>query len=277
MVNFKKHLFCFGFGYVAEALVPALSLNYKISGTHQNLNKLKENHYLFSEKNIFDLSILNDITHILISIPPKDEGDLVYNLLIQHIKNLPKLEWIGYLSSTSVYGDHQSAWVNEKSRVDYNHILGKNRLIAEEQWINSNLPINIMRLAAIYGKNRSIFDLIKANQTSIIYKKNHFFSRIYIKDLVTMLSMIINSPNIGEIYNIADDHPAPNHEVSSFAYRLLDKDIPNLIDYTEAELSERMKQYYNTSKKIDNTKFKEHYNYKLKFPSYKEGLSDLIQ
>lgn len=276
MVKINKHLFCFGYGYVADALAYMISNNWKISGTHQTKDKLQNGHYYFDGQNIFDLELFNSVTHILISIPPKENGDLVYNKLINHIKNLPKLEWIGYLSSTSVYGDQQSAWVREDSNVDYNNPLGKNRLKAEEQWLKSGLPVNILRLSAIYGKNRSVFESIKANQAIRIYKENHYFSRIYIKDLIEIIMMMMDKHYLGEIYNIADNFPAPNHEVISYACDLLRKEVPELVNYNQANLSERMKLYYSSSKKIDNAKLKKHYNYEFKFPSYKEGLVDLL-
>ena len=272
----KKHLFCFGLCYVAKELRNNLT-SFKISGTHTKIDSLSNNEYLFNNDNIFDTSILEDVTHILISIPPTEYGDIVYIELLKHLKKLKKLSWIGYLSSTSVYGDHQGNWVQENSKLNPNDYLGKNRIIAENQWLRSELPINILRLSGIYGKNRSTFDSIKANRASRIYKENHYFSRIYIKDLVSMIKKIISSPNIGEIYNISDDTPSPNHEVVSFAYKLLNQSPPPIINIEDANLSEMMQHYYNSSKKVDNNKFKKDYNFELEFPSYKQGLTDILK
>jgi nucleoside-diphosphate-sugar epimerase len=265
MVN--KHLFCFGLGYVSTNLANNLP-QWKISGTHTGRREFKANEYDLH----FDKSILDDVTHILISIPPTEDGDLIYLNFYQHLKNLKNLSWIGYLSSTSVYGDHQGLWVNENSKTDPDGVLGKNRLIAEKQWLDSGLPINIFRLAGIYGPGRSVFETIKQGKANRIYKENHYFSRIHVDDIVTMLKASMNNPKPGEIYNIADDSPSPQHEVVEYACKLMGTNPPELIKFEEAKISEGMKQYYNSSKRVDNSKIKATYNLQLKFPSYKEGL-----
>lgn len=273
----KNHLFCFGLGYVAKELKTRLTSSFKVSGTHTTGKNLNDNEYLFNNENVFNTSLLEDVTHILISIPPNEDGDLVYLKLLEHIKKLKNLLWIGYLSSTSVYGDHQGNWVQENSKLNPNDYLGKNRIIAENQWLKSELPINILRLSGIYGKSRSTFDSIKSNRAIRIHKENHYFSRIYIKDLVSMIIKIMSFPKIGEIYNISDNTPSPNHEVVSFAYKLLNQSPPPLINIEDANLSEMMQHYYNSSKKVYNRKFKQDYNFELEFPSYKEGLTDIFK
>ena len=272
----KNHLFCFGLGYVAQALKDQLT-SFKISGTHTKNDNLREDEYLLNSDSSFDTSILDNVTHILLSIPPTEKGDIVYLRFLEDLKKLKNLLWIGYLSSTSVYGDHQGNIVQENSRLDPDNYLGKNRIIAENQWLSSELPVNILRLSGIYGKNRSTFDSIKANRAARIYKENHYFSRIYIKDLVSMIEKILSSPNVGEIYNISDNSPSPNHEVVSFAYNLLNQSPPPIINIEDANLSEMMQHYYNSSKRVDNSKFKKDYNFKLEFPSYKEGLTDILK
>ena len=189
------HLFCFGLGYVTQILIKQLSSQWKISGSHTGKRALKKNEYLFNSEAKFQIDVLDDVTHILISIPPTNEGDTVFLEFEEYIKKLPKLKWVGYFSSTSVYGDHQGEWVNELSETRANDGLGKNRLIAEKQWLESGLPINIFRLASIYGEGRSALEAIKSGRATRIFKENHCFSRIHVKDLAKIVAKVPNGAN----------------------------------------------------------------------------------
>lgn len=269
----NKHLFCFGLGYVAKILANDLG-SYRVSGTHTGKRSFEKDEYLLDSN--FDLKVLDDVTHILLSIPPTEKGDIIYLQLLEYLKGLKNLKWVGYLSSTSVYGNHNGDWVSEESQVDTTNYLGSNRLIAEKQWLNSGLPVNILRLTGIYGKNRSVFDSIKINKAVRVLKDNHYFSRIYIKDLANIIKLVMNNPKIGEIYNVADDMPSPQHEVTEFACGLINQATPKLINFEDAQLSDAMRSYYNSSKRVDNKKLKRDYNIKLDFPSYKDGLKDIL-
>lgn len=270
----KGHLFCFGLGYVAQKLSKEL-IFWEFSGTHRGERELKENEYLFNDEGNLDSSVLKDVTHILISIPPTEQGDLVYNCLYDTIKNLPKLEWLGYISSTSVYGDHGGDWVDENSETRANDFLGLNRLKAEKQWLSTKLPVNIIRMAGIYGPGRSVFDRIKIGNVAPIHKEGHFFSRIHIDDIVMILKKMLKDNSPGEIYNFADDFPCSQHEIVQYAYHLLGKSEPEIIDFKDAELSEAMLHYYMANKRISNHKVKKRYNLELKNPDYKKGLASI--
>ncbi len=270
------YLFCFGLGYAANVIAKDLSPQWKVSGTHTNPDYLKENEYLFNDQISFDNSILDDVTHILISIPPTEQGDPVYLRFADYLKTLKNLQWIGYFSSSSVYGDHQGAWVDELSELKPFESLGKNRLLAEKQWLNSGLPVNILRLTGIYGSGRSVIDTIKAGRATRIVKKNHYFSRIHVQDLAQMTIAIMNNPKIGEIYNLTDDEPAPNHQVVSFACELMNVKPPELMEFDKAKLSEAMANYYLASKRVSNRKIKDDYGVELLFPSYREGLREML-
>lgn len=271
----KGHLFCFGLGYVAQELSKELIL-WEFSGTHRGEREFKENEYLFNDEGILDSSLLKDVTHILISIPPTEQGDLVYNCLYDTIKNLPQLEWLGYISSTSVYGDHGGDWVDENSETRANDFLGLNRLKAEKQWLSTKLPVNIIRMAGIYGPGRSVFDRIKIGNVAPIHKEGHFFSRIHIDDIVLILKKMLKDSSPGEIYNFADDFPCSQREIVQYAYHLLGKSEPEIIDFKDAKLSEAMLHYYMANKRISNHKVKKRYNLELKNPDYKKGLASIF-
>ena len=270
------HLFCFGLGYVSSAIAKELSPQWKVSGSHTGKRKLTSSEYIFNEQVKFDPKALEEVTHILISIPPNAEGDPVFLSFIQDIKQLKNLKWIGYFSSTSVYGDHQGAWVDETSKTDALDPLGKNRLIAEEQWLGSGLPVNIFRLSGIYGPGRSVIETIRAGKAMRIFKENHCFSRIHVRDIVRIICLAMDNPILGEIYNIADDFPSPQHEVVSFGCKLLNVAPPEMVNFAEANLAEGFKHYYASSKKVSNSKVKNIYGLKLIYPSYKEGLISCI-
>jgi nucleoside-diphosphate-sugar epimerase len=276
MVNdMTKHLFCFGLGYTTNYL-KAILPGWKVSGTHSSFNRCSMNEYLFNENNNISIDKLNDVTHILISIPPTEEGDLAFLRFSKYLENLKSLKWIGYFSSTSVYGDHDGDWVNETSKTDPTGILGKNRLLAESQWLSTNLPVVILRLAAIYGPGRSVIDRINNGNATKIFKEGHYFSRIYVKDIALIIKHMMENPKTHEIYNLADDLPCSQHELIDFACDLMKiKSLP-LINFEEAEISAQMKNYYMLNKRIDNNKLKIHYGIKLNFPSYKDGIADLF-
>jgi hypothetical protein len=268
-----KHLFCFGLGYVSSFIINELDQSeWKISGSHTGNREIKSNEYIFNDQTYFDDAILEDVTHILISIPPSEDGDPVFLKYLDKIKRLPRLQWIGYFSSTSVYGDHQGNWVTEESQTDPSNVLGKNRLIAEKQWLNSKLPVHIFRLSAIYGPGRSVIDTIKSGKAMRIFKENHYFSRIHVQDIAQIIKKSFNNKYIGDIFNLADDHPSPQHEMVEYGCSLLGIEPPELINFDQTNLTENLKRYYLSSKKVSNHKVKNLYKIDFIFPDYKKGL-----
>ncbi len=283
----KLKLFCFGFGQVAECFVNKLisekkDLNLSITSrqeTHQiEFNNLKINSYMFN-KDKFDASIklkLEEANHILISVPPVEGKDIVANYFDANLKNIKNCKWITYLSATSVYGDHNGEWVNEKSITKPTSSNGVNRLEAENAWkslsTKNNFPLQIFRLAGIYSNQNNILKRLQLGKLQIVDKKNHFFSRIHVEDIANILFKSIDNFKNNEIYNICDDKPASQIEVAAYGARLLNVAKPNPINLEEVE-GEMLKNFYKDSKKVDNKKMKEFFNYNLKYPTYKEGLS----
>ena len=266
----KKKFFCFGLGYTASYLTDSLEkLNFEVFGT----NRVNKNSYIFNEIERFPKELLNNVTHLLSSIPPGTNGDPAFNYYRDFIRNLPNLEWVGYFSATNVYGDHQGKWVNETSSLnatDYNSI---NRINAEKQWSNF-LQSHIFRLSGIYGKGRSILDTIRTKP--LIDKQDHYFSRIHVEDIANIILKSIESPHPG-IYNVADDLPETSLNVGLYACKLLNIDPPKIIAYEDAMLSDRMREFYSNNKKVDNHKIKEIFNVQLKYPTYQEGLIAINQ
>ena len=217
---------------------------------------------------------LKEADHILVSIPPVKNVDLV-------IKNFSKIiedcspKWITYLSATSVYGDHKGEWVNEKSTTKPTSSNGVARLAAEKSWlslaINKNLPVQIFRLSGIYSNESNILIRLKSGNVKLINKPNNFFSRIHVEDIANILFKSLSNFKIGEIYNISDNKPSSSEEVTLYGTKLLNIDKPKIIEIEEIE-SEMLKNFYKDSKKVNNQKMKSFFNYNLKFPTYIEGL-----
>jgi len=286
----KINIFCFGFGLVAKYFIYNLSKKYELNLATTSREKTQKkkifginyHSYNFLDDN-FDREILSKIKnydHILVSIPPINGVDIV-------IKNFQKIledagiNWITYLSATSVYGDHQGKWVDEKSKLNPSTENGKSRLTAEKKWIEfcskKKFPIQIFRLSGIYSLERNIFERIKSGLQKIANKPNHFFSRIHVEDIANILEITLEQKKIksGEIYNLSDDYPCSNIEVANYAYNLVKISKPKMIEINEIK-SKMLRNFYKDSKKVSNKKIKEVFSYKLKFPTYKEGLSNIF-
>ena len=280
------NIFCFGFGQVAKSFIKKLIIeNYNITLTTTSRNKsskenfkgINHNNYLF-DSNKFDNNLLIELKkadHILVSIPPEKQEDLVVKNFSKFIED-PNIKWITYLSSTSVYGDHKGVWVNESSKTKPTSFNGISRLKAENSWLslqmNKNLSVQIFRLSGIYSNEKNILVRLKLGTAKLINKKDHFFSRIHVQDIANILFKSLSKFKAGEIYNLADDKPSSSEDIILYGAKLLN--IKNLkkIEVYEIE-SEMLKNFYKDSKKVDNKKMKNFFNYKLKYPTYVEGLN----
>lgn len=283
-----EHLLIFGFGYTAQFLTKkAREVNIEVTSTSRNHESLGYIHDFdcevisFSEKSIEQA--LATTTHILISTPPSPEiGDPVLanfsDVLKKHSKNI---QWIGYLSSTSVCGDHKGHWVDESSKSIALGNQGKLRLSAENQWVSfaeeHQIPLNIFRLAGIYGPQRNALVRLKEGKNEAILKEGHFFSRIHVEDIALVIIAAMKNPQNGvTIYNVADDKPAPSHEVDEYAASLLQISSLKKIPYEQAVLSPMAQEFYSHNKRVSNLKLKNALNIQLVYPSYKEGLESLF-
>ena len=280
------NIFCFGFGQIAKNFIKKIQLeNFEINLSTtstkdtciQDINGLNYESFFFNSKS-FDKNLikkLDEADHILISIPPVNGVDLVVKNFSESLNN-SNLKWITYLSATSIYGDHEGKWVDEESKARPTSPNGVARLSSEKSWLSlerdKNLPIQIFRLSGIYSNENNILIRLKSGNVNLINKKNHFFSRIHTEDVANILFKSLTKFKSGEIYNISDDKPSSSEEVTTFAVKLIDVNVPKIIEISEIE-SEMLKNFYKDSKKVSNKKMKNFFNYKLKFPTYVEGLN----
>jgi len=283
----EKKLFCFGYGYTCDYLGHELSEmgGWRVAGSTRDKEKKDELRGRGVEAHIFDQDqpladpalILKDTTHVLISTPPDDSGDPAFNT---HAKDLlarmPNLEWVGYLSTTGVYGDRSGDWVDETSEIRPSTKRGSRRAKAEEQWLslykNEGVPVHIFRLAGIYGPGRSALDSVRAGVARCIHKEGHAFGRIHVEDIVQILLASMASPNPGSIYNVCDSHPAPSHEVILYACELLHRPPPPVVDFEDANLAPITRSFYMDNRRVKNDKIKNELGVTLKYDDFKSGL-----
>ena len=281
----NNKLLSFGHGYSAHALERLLPFDdWKILATTRSLeksnviNNCKVSAFIWPGTDL--VSEIKNATHILLSIPPNMDGDPVFLEYGNTIASSKNLKWIGYLSTTGVYGDHRGGWVDENTPLKPTTERGIKRVLAERQWLElakeSSLPLNIFRLAGIYGLGRGPFSKVLAGTAKRIIKKGQVFSRIHVDDIAQILLASINKPNLTGVYNVCDDLSAPPEDVLSYAAELLKKEIPPEIDFLDADMSEMARSFYAESKRVHNKKIKTDLGVVLKYVNYKEGLNALF-
>jgi nucleoside-diphosphate-sugar epimerase len=274
--------FIFGFGYTANFLAQKLiAQNIPVIGTTRKARNHPQVKLInFNEHEV--ARYLPSATHILISTPPNaEEGDPTvfrFAKLIQ--QQASQLQWMGYLSTTGVYGDHQGAWVDESSVSISPGASGQLRLNAENEWLSlahkHQIPLHIFRLAGIYGLQRNALERILAGKQYSIYKEGHFFSRIHVEDIISIILASINNPNPYSIYNVADDEPTPAHLIDAYACKLLQRPSLPLMPYEIAKLSPMEQEFYTHNRRVANTKIKQELLINLNYSTYREGLTALL-
>jgi nucleoside-diphosphate-sugar epimerase len=274
--SYKRSILIFGLGYVGLYFKTKLEeLGIETVGTKSNSHK--DDVFTFNEDNKLDLSVINKATHILVTIPPINGKDLVLEHHLPDLLASSNLKWIGYLSSTGVYGNHNGNWVTEESELKAQDKDNLDRIAIEKQWAESGLEPVIFRLSGIYGPDRSALDSIISGKFQRIFKEQQFFSRIHVEDIV---QIIINSMELsikGETLNLADDNPSAQYEPYDYVLEKLGLQKPEMVAYDKANLSERMKIFFDSSKKVSNQKLKELLGYKFIYKNYKDGLTKILE
>jgi len=276
----QNKLLIFGYGYTAKALATSLDSNeWSIYGTSRS--KTDDQYCTIIDYAKSEIqTALEDTTHILVSIAPDENGDVVLQYFQDIIRNNKHVKWIGYLSSTGIYGNHDGVWVDETTKTNPSSKRGIQRVLAENQWIDfgkkEEITVNIFRLSGIYGENRNALKQVSLGKARAINKAGQVFSRIHVEDIANIIKYAIKHSAISEIYNLADDYPCSSIEVNNYAASLLKITPPEIIDFESADLSEMAKEFYNDNRRISNQKIKNKLGIKLKHPTYKEGILKLF-
>lgn len=273
-----RRLFVFGLGYVATEIVRQWQiLGFDVVGTHRALkNTATVKHFAFADDTLLDsdgLQALENADAVLICIPPSGVMvDPVYRYYSRVIASSAKLRWLGYLSTTAVYGDHHCNWVSEETQINPQTDRAKARVMAEQQWLNMfPVPAHIFRLSGIYGPGKSALARAE-NNAPVIVKPVHVFNRIHVADIAMALITSIINPTPGEIYNLSDDLPAAGDEVLNYAYELLGKNAPETLAYQDVDFSEMAQEFYSECKRVNADKIKKMLGIEWQYPDYKTGL-----
>lgn len=280
-------LFCFGIGYSAGVLARQLLADgWRVAGTartEEQADRLRGAGIAalpFERGRPLPAGALAGVTHLLSSVPPDDQGDPVLDVHAADIASVEGLRWVGYLSTTGVYGDWRGAWVDETSPLRPSLDRSWRRVYAETGWMDlwrhHGLPVHLFRLAGIYGPGRSAIDNVRQGKAQRIVKRGQVFSRIHVEDLAAVLRASMAKPDPGAIYNVCDDDAAPPQTVVTYACELLGVEPPPEVAYETAQLSAMARSFYVDNKRVRNDRIKEELGVKFKYPTYREGLRAIL-
>jgi nucleoside-diphosphate-sugar epimerase len=277
-----NHILFFGFGFSAQVLARRLA-GWKITGTSRtaegaaSITSQGHTGLVFGEMT----TIPAGVTHIVTSVPPDADGDPVLRKFSSELASRAKdLQWVAYLSTTGVYGDHGGAWVDETTPLTPNTDRGHKRLAAENAWLKLHkthgLPVHLFRLAGIYGPGRNALESVREGTAKRVIREGQIFSRIHVEDIAGILEASINRPNPGQAYNVADDDPCPPQDVITYACELLGVTPPPEIPFGQANLSPMARSFFMDSKRVSNERVKRELSYAFLYPDYRVGLRSLL-
>jgi nucleoside-diphosphate-sugar epimerase len=257
-------LLCLGFGYSARTFAKS----WEAYGTYRREP--------FSTSGVTPVpwgDMPEGITHVLVSAAPDAQGDPSIRV---YTGKLNQVSWIGYLSTTAVYGDHQGGWVDETTPLTPSSERGKWRVQAEQEWLATGLPVQIFRLAGIYGPGRGPFEKVRNGTAQRVIKPGQVFSRIHVEDIAKVLHASITKGKSGDIWNVCDDDPAPPEDVIGRAAELLHLPLPPAVPFEQAEMTPMARSFYSENKRVRNDKIKRQLGVTLRFPTYREGLAAIL-
>lgn len=265
-------LLCLGYGYSAQRVaLLAANQRMRVIGTSRN-GRGGTLAYHGSEVSDELRQTMADATHILVSIPPFGNEAALADAVADHGR---RARWIGYFSTTGVYGDRAGKTVDETSAVAPMDAQAEARVQSERLW-RANAA-HIFRLSGIYGPGRSVFEAIAEGRGQVIEKPGHRFNRIHVDDIARAVCASMHAPTPGEMYNLADDAPAPQAEVMRYAYGLLGMPAPKATPFAEAKLSPMGQRFWAASRQVDASKIKRYQGLNWKYPTYREGLAAILQ
>lgn len=255
------HLFIFGLGYSAKRIRTAMeAAGWRVTATGSAGE-------LAFDDEAGVRGALATATHVLSSVPPSGDSDPVltrYGGALAH-------NWLGYLSSTGVYGDAGGAWVDETAPIGTGRRSARSE--ADAQWLG--LGARVFRLPGIYGPGRSALERVQAGRAHRIDLPGQVFSRIHVEDIVSAVVAAFEAP--AGAYNLADDLPASQNAVIAEACRLLAAPVPPLLSLEEAALSPPARAFYDENRRVANGKAKRVLGWRPRFADYRAGLRACLQ
>ncbi len=235
-------------------------------------------------------------THILATAPPREGADPVLARYAPELRAAPALAWIGYLSTTGVYGDRGGGWVDEATAPAPTAERSRRRLAAELAWRElaaggrdadamparsaAARPLDIFRLAGIYGPGRSAFDELRAGRARRIVQPGHAFGRIHVDDIAAGIMAAMARPPVGaRVLNFSDDEPAESAEVTAEAARLLGMAVPAAVPFEAAvaTMSEMARSFWSENRRVASGRTQEALGMRWRYPTYREGLRGILE
>ena len=279
-----KTFLIFGAGYSARAFAPqAVEDGHRVIGTTRSADKFADLSALGIEPLTFDgttlsselVQALSDATHLVVSVAPDETGDPVLRAASDAVRaQMPRLRWIGYLSTVGVYGDHDGGWVDEDA--DCRPVSKRSivRFAAENAWralaLDMGRPLAILRLSGIYGPGRNAFVNLAEGKAKRILKPGQVFNRIHVDDIAGALALLAEREADG-IFNVTDDEPAPPQDVVAYAVNLMGVDAPPEVPFDAATMTPMARSFYGENKRVSNAKVKSA-GYSFRFQTYRHAL-----
>ncbi|AFL54668.1 nucleoside-diphosphate-sugar epimerase [Sinorhizobium fredii] len=281
------HVLILGAGYsgtaIAKALAPAAQ---SVTGTTRSPDKLPALEAAGIEPLLFDgttisaelAAAMGKATHLIQSIAPGHEGDPMFRAGTPPLTDLlPKLEWVGYLSTVGVYGDHGGGWVTEETPIKPVSQRSKERVEAENAWLDhgarQGIPVAVLRLAGIYGPGRNAFRNLAEGTARRVVKTNQVFNRIRVEDIGSAAAFLA-SRGMGGVFNVTDDEPGPPQDVVAEAARLMGVETPPEIPFEAADMSPMARSFYGENKRVSNQRLRQA-GFDFAFPNYRASLAQL--
>jgi nucleoside-diphosphate-sugar epimerase len=277
-----RRLFIFGLGYSGHEIAKlARAGGWQVAGTVTSIDKAARLGAEGIDAHVFDGtsplpgSLLAGTTHVLCTIAPGSSGDPALRAGADPLRGAG---WLGYLSTTGVYGDRGGGWVDEATEPRPAQPRSIERLAAERAWQalgrEIGAAVDIFRLPGIYGPGRSAVDQVKSGAARRIDKPGQVFSRIHVDDIAATVVAALGRDAPAAIYNVADDLPASSSELIEFTCALLGRPVPPAIPWHEAEpgMSAMARSFYAECRRVRNDRIKRELGVVLRYPTYREGL-----
>jgi nucleoside-diphosphate-sugar epimerase len=283
----NPHLLIFGHGFVGAALARRMAVQgWRVSGVTRDpakapaINASGVAPILAGDAPALAQAVAG-AQAILIAAPPDANGCPGLAALSEAIARTGAFpDWIGYLSTTGVYGDAEGGWCFETSPLRARSVEGARRVGAERDWRQlgrgMGLTVTAFRLPGLYGPGRSALERLKAGNARRIDKPGHVIGRVHVEDVAAGLAASIERPRAGASYNLVDDEPAPAHAVIEHAAHLMGMEPPPLEAWTPDLMSGPAARFYTENRRVSNALAKAELGWKLAYPSYREGLYSIF-
>ncbi|QQR38873.1 SDR family oxidoreductase [Devosia rhizoryzae] len=281
--------FFFGLGYSSQHAVKATrERGFAVGGTVRSAEKAERLQAEGIDAIVFDGerpgpgvgAALEDVTHVILSAAPGDDGDPVLQHHRAELDAAPRLEWLCYYSTVGVYGDFDGAWIDETAPLVPRNMRSDLRVLAEQAWrdyaAQRGVPLTILRLAGIYGPGRSTFDRLRDGTARRVIKPGQVFNRIHVADIARVTALAAER-RLDGTFNMADDEPAPPQDVIAYGAEMIGMPVPPDLPFETTEMSPMQRSFYRDNKRVSNRAIKHALGIEMLYPNYRAGLRQILE